>query len=140
MRWKKAFTGLMLLGGLGLTIWGAYTIFKKNKKTEINTVPQKNIYQPIASDSLQKGDSIAGDQTTIAPENNYKYVLEIAKSKRAFKRYSQLKTNQWKVQMETGDSVQYKLFLLLPAIADTSRTLDSLTVMTGKKVYIEYRD
>ena len=70
--------------------------------------------------------------------DSYKYVLEVAKKKRAVKRYNQLKDIRWKVELETQDSIQYKLFMLLPALSDTSRTIDSLTVMTGRKVYIEY--
>lgn len=135
--WKRPVIGLMLLCGVGLTIWGGYVISQKNKKNGVNTAVQQ-IVQPAASDTLQKTDSIAPGQAAISPESNYKYVLEIAKSKRAFKRYNQLKDIRWKVQLETKDSIQYKLYMLLPSIADTSRTLDSLMVMTGRKVYIEY--
>jgi hypothetical protein len=138
--WKKPVIGLVLLFGVGLTIWGGYVISQKNNKHRVNTAAEKNVPVAIASDTLQKADSIASGQTIVSPENNYKYVLEIAKSKRAFKRYNQLKALQWKVQMETMDSVQYKLFLLLPSISHTNRTLDSLIVMTGKKVYIEYQN
>ena len=80
-------------------------------------------------------------QQNITSANNYKYVLEVAKSARAFKRYNQLRTNLWKVELETKDSVDYKLFLMLPVLnADTTRVADSLTVMLGKKVYIEHQN
>ena len=85
-----------------------------------------------------KKDTITSFSTTLPRDVNYKYVLEVAKSKRAFKRYNQLKAIQWNVQLETNDSIQYKLVMLLPAVSDTSKTIDSLTVMTGRKVYIEY--
>lgn len=137
--WKRPVIGIILLCGMGLTIWGGYVISQKKNKTIAHTAAEKIIPEMTASDSLQKADSILPlAQTTVAPENNYKYVLEIAKSKRAFKRYNQLKTIRWKVQMETKDSIQYKLYMLLPSMADTTRTIDSLTVMTGRKVYIEY--
>jgi len=137
--WKKPVIGVMLLCGVGLTIWGGYVISQKKNKAIVHTAAEKIIPEVIAADSLQKADSIIPlVQTTVAPETNYKYVLEIAKSKRAFKRYNQLKTIRWKVQMETEDSIQYKLYMLLPSMADTTRTIDSLTVMTGRKVYIEY--
>ncbi|HKZ68257.1 MAG TPA: hypothetical protein VJ111_17940 [Chitinophagaceae bacterium] len=137
--WKKPVIGVMLLCGVGLTIWGGYVISQKKNKTLVHTAAEKIVPGMIASDSLQKADSIMPiAQTIIAPENNYKYVLEIAKSKRAFKRYNQLKTIRWKVEMETKDSIQYKLYMLLPSLADTTRTMDSLTVMTGRRVYIEY--
>ncbi len=137
--WKKPVIGLMLLCGVGLTIWGGYVISQKKDKTKIHTAAEKIVPEMGATDSLQKADSIIPiAQTAIAPENNYKYVLEVAKSKRAFKRYNQLKDIRWKVMLETKDSIQYKLYMLLPSIADTTRTLDSLMVMTGRKVYIEY--
>jgi hypothetical protein len=136
--WKRPVMAVMLLCGLGFAIWGGYVISQKNKKNK--NAPQNTTAasQAIIVDTTQKVDSstlIA--QTNILRDSNYKYVLEIAKSKRAFRRYNQLKSINWKVQLETQDSVQYKLYMLLPSI-DTTKTLDSLTVMTGKKVYIEY--
>ncbi len=136
--WKKPVVGLMLLCGLALTIWGGYVISQKNKKTRITAAVQQTASETIISDTLQKIDSNAVAQTNVSAESNYKYILEVAKSKRAFKRYKQLKEIRWKVELETRDSIQYKLYMFLPSIADTTRTLDSLTVMTGRKVYIEY--
>jgi hypothetical protein len=72
------------------------------------------------------------------PSGNYKFVLENAFAKRAFDRFTRLKTFQWNVQMETKDSLQYKIFMILPAVAsDTTRIKDSLTNLNGRKVYIE---
>ena len=108
--------------------------FKTNTAAE-QTVAASNA---ITTDTIQKTDSAAlAVQTNIRPDSNYKYVLEIAKSKRAFRRYNQLKEINWKVHLETQDSIQYKLYMLLSS-RDTTRTLDSLTVMTGRKVFIEY--
>lgn len=70
--------------------------------------------------------------------NTYKYVLEIAKEPRASKRFNQLKTINWPVQIETTDSIHYKLFIPLPiANADTTKVKDSLTALSGRKVWIE---
>lgn len=136
--WKKPVIGLMLLCGVGLAIWGGYVISQKNKKNKATTAVQHIASQTIIPDTLQKVDSNSIAQTTLPVESNYKYILEVAKSKRAFRRYKQLKEIRWKVELETQDSIQYKLYMLLPSMADTTRTLDSLTVMTGRKVYIEY--
>lgn len=136
--WKKPVIGLMLLCGVGLTIWGGYVISQKNKKNRIHAALQQTVGETIIPDTLQRADSSSVAQTAIPVESNYKYILEVAKSKRAFKRYKQLKDIRWKVQLETQDSIQYKLYMLLPSIADTTRSIDSLTVMTGRKVYIEY--
>ncbi|MGZ8525393.1 MAG: hypothetical protein ACXWV1_13255 [Chitinophagaceae bacterium] len=136
--WKRPVMGLMLLCDVGLAIWGGYVISQKNKEKGVNVPAQQIVQETKTADTLQITDSIQPAPTTIAPETNYKYVLEVAKGKRAFKRYNQLKEIRWQVQLETKDSIQYKLYMLLPSISDTTRTMDSLTVMTGKKVYIEY--
>jgi hypothetical protein len=67
-----------------------------------------------------------------------KFILEVCNAKRAFERYGRLKTFFWDIQMETKDSATYKLFMLLPASAnDTNRIIDSLSLLSGKRVYIE---
>lgn len=141
--WKKPVIALALICGLGLTIWGGYAISKKATAK--------------ASDSGITSETAAADTTTqqpplpnndslekpvlLAANANYKYVLEEANEQRAMKRYKQLRTNLWDVKLETNDSVRYKLYLLLPSQnADTTRVLDSLTVMTGRRVYIEHQN
>ncbi|MEO5562972.1 MAG: hypothetical protein ABIR18_06040 [Chitinophagaceae bacterium] len=130
--WRRPVIALLILAGVGLAIWGGYTISKKAATADITEVVD------TAQQLLQP------DTATLAnvpvKSDDYKYILQVSKKNTALKRYAQLKTNLWDVKMETGDSVSYKLFLLLPARSDTSRVLDSLTAMTGKKVYIEYQN
>lgn len=140
-RWKKPVVALALICGLGLTIWGGYAISKKagtraadaaiiSDTTVVDTTVKQ---QALVPDSLEKAALLAS--------SNYKYVLEEGSQQRAIKRYNQLRTNLWDVKLETTDSVRYKLYLLLPSQnADTTRVLDSLTVMTGKRVYIEHQN
>ena len=140
--WKKPVLGFFLVCGIGCTIWGGYEISKRANQHKSAGATQTSLTTatiPFADSSLvPEKDTITSISTTLPVDNNYKYVLEMAKSKRAFKRYNQLKAIQWQVQLETNDSVQYKLVMLLPAVSDTSKTIDSLTALTGKKVYIEY--
>lgn len=139
--WKKPAIAAALICGLGLAIWGGYAISKNaagNKAADsaiINETPaiDTSYKQAPPPDSLQKA-------APLLASNNYKYVLEEASQQRAMKRYNQLRTNLWDVKLETSDSVRYKLYLLLPSNADTTRVLDSLTVMTGKRVYIEHQN
>ncbi|MFC0773607.1 hypothetical protein [Terrimonas alba] len=140
--WQRPVVAAALILGIGFTIWGGYVISKRNKQTEITSAASENIVQSVEATpdptvTMPVTDSSSSTSQVSTPEN-YKYVLEVAKKRRAFKRYNQLIDIRWKVQMETKDSIQYTLFMLLPAISDTSRTLDSLTAMTGRKVYIEY--
>ncbi|WP_460767340.1 hypothetical protein [Niabella terrae] len=73
------------------------------------------------------------------PANQYKYILEIMQEPRASKRFNQLKTINWPVQLETRDSVNFTLYMLLPkAGADTTHVKDSLTALSGKTVWIAH--
>lgn len=140
--WQRPVIAIALVLGIVLTVWGGYVISKKNSKNEMTASTPENIVEPVATPVDTIATTPANDSafltSQVSTPDNYKYVLEIAKKKRAFKRYNQLIDIRWKVQMETKDSVQYTLFMLLPSAADTTRTLDSLTVMTGRKVHIEY--
>ena len=137
--WRKPVIGLLLLCGVGVTVWGGYVISKRNEKSSMTAV--ENVANNAAiTDTIQKQDSITN---TALPENTapekYKYILETAKKKRAIKRYNQLKEIRWNVQLETNDSLQFKLFMMLPAYGDTTKTIDSLRMLTGRKVHIEYQ-
>lgn len=141
--WKKPALVVLTLAGTALAIWGGYTIYKRTtSKTE--TAENSNIQSAATtlvtdSSSFVKEDTI---KTTVplqtVPSGNYKFVLETAQKARAFPRYNTLKTYQWNVQMETKDSLQFKIFMLLPAIgSDTTRIIDSLSALNGRRVYIE---
>ncbi|RYG41068.1 MAG: hypothetical protein EOO01_25965 [Chitinophagaceae bacterium] len=137
--WKKPVIAGILLCGLGFAVWGGYVISQKNKKNKpVSTEQMAAVMETLPVDTMAIKDTVTQiDQATLRPDTAFKYVLEVAKSKRAFKRYNQLREINWKVQLETQDSVQYKLFMVLPSI-DTAKTMDSLTAMTGRRVYIEY--
>ncbi|MEI9944999.1 MAG: hypothetical protein WDN26_12380 [Chitinophagaceae bacterium] len=149
--WRKPMIVLLIIAGIGLAIWGGYYISQKmsgDKPTVENTevVPSPSVKeeekpQPIQTDTItsppKDTTQVMPVQINTTPQDSYKYILEVANSRRAFERYYRLKHYQWQVQMETKDSIQYKLFLLLPAMnADTTRILDSLTVMNGRQVIL----
>lgn len=129
---KKPAFALLILVVASLAFWGAYTVFGSKK------IPAKKLENAITEPVPEPGTpSVAKKEP--APEQHYKYILETTGRERAFKRYNQLKTFRWDVQLETADSVVFKLFMVLPAAdTDTARILDSLTIMTGKRVHIEH--
>lgn len=87
------------------------------------------------SNNIQQVNTNTTSETT---PKEYKYVLEIAKQPRASKRYSQLKNLNWPVNIATSDSIHYTLYIQLPASnADTTKIKDSLSVLSGKRVWIE---
>ena len=136
--WKTPVTVFFLLAGIGLAIWAGYRISKKStagNKTVIENKKEESF--PVNDSVLFQKDSAIKPQQALT-SGNYKFVLEIANRKRAFERFEKLKSYQWNIQMETKDSVQYKLFVMIPApITDTTRLSDSLTALNGRKVYIE---
>jgi hypothetical protein len=155
-RLRKPVIILLVLCGIGLAIWGGYIISSnQSEKPEAtlaeNTNENTNPEPPpvhVDSSQLKKPDTVTIQKSLPAPES-YKYVLEISRAPKVFNRLKQLKDTQLQlkdtklsdaVQMETTDSVQYKLFVLLPISTDTSRVIASLTTFLGKKVYIEHQN
>lgn len=133
--WKKPVVALLVLCGIALAIWAGYSISGQDDENNDATLTAATVDATVPvvdSSMIKKADSIAAIPTT------YKYVLEIAKAQRAFKRLEVLKDNGWDAKMETKDSVQYKLFLILPVTTDTTWKKDSLTALGGRKVYIEH--
>jgi hypothetical protein len=143
-RWRKPVIIMLVLCGIGLAIWGGYAISTKQTKITEESLSENNADQTIpVNDSSQLNKQGAGTiQKTNISSHNYKYVLEVAKAYKAFKRFKTLKDSKLSnvVQLETTDSVQYKLFVLLPVTTDTTRIIDSLTSFLGKKVYIEHQN
>ena len=141
MTWKRPVIFLLVLVGLALAIWGGYTVYKKTMaKKESSSAEEKTQEEnvPVADTAIRIKDSRVKQQIISVPAGNYKFVLETSDSLRAFTRFKRLKTFQWNVQMETKDSLSFKIFMLLPATAtDTSRILDSLSRLNGRRVHIE---
>ena len=136
--WKKSGLILLILASVGLAVWLGYITYR-NTKSEIPqaTIEKKQETIPVTDNQPAKKDSIKKNVPEIKPVH-YKFILEKAIERRAFERYSRLKNYGWAIQMETADSLEYKLFLSLQIPADdTSRVIDSLTALNGRQVYIE---
>ncbi len=139
-KWRKPVVIILIVAGLALAVWGGYTVYKMTSAKKKPGADDKNKNEkpvPVKDTDIQQKDSaVAPAQHT--PAGMKKFVLEVSGAKRAFERYGRLKTFQWNVQLETKDSVSYKLFLVLPASAsDSSHLIDSLTRLNGRRVYIE---
>lgn len=154
VQWKKPVAFVLVIAGIGLAIWGGYTIYKNNstetsspeivKKTEpvpepvIKTEPSTT---PVATTDSSNPNPVAQTSVPATPSGMYKFVVETAGRQRALTRYQKLKSLPTDVKMETADSINFKLFFLLQAsTADTSKMLDSLrTYYTPKwsKAFID---
>ena len=131
---------LLLLGGTALAIWGGYTVYKKSGSGNQGQENNPEVIVPVADTTLltkSNTDSIQSSNKITSP-GYYKFVLETARKKRALERFAKLKYYNWNVQLETKDSTQFKIIMLIPANrSDTTRIIDSLTRLTGKKVHLE---
>jgi nucleoid DNA-binding protein len=134
--WRKPVMALLLLAGLALTVLGGYALYKKTlKKNNAELQPENNNGTVIVPDTSNR---IQNTATPVINPGVYKFVLEVADSQRAYFRYNQLKSYQWKVELEKKDPASYHLFLKLPAaVTDTARIADSLKILIGRKVFVE---
>lgn len=141
--WKKPLALLLLIGGLALAIWGGYTVYKRTTAKNENIQPADTLQTEtvLVTDTAkyQKIDTALPTSTVASiPGGNYKFILETADAKRAFSRLNKLNIFKWDVNMETKDSISFTIYMILPAsTADTSRILDSLSRLNGKRVYIQ---
>lgn len=136
--WQKPLAFLLVLGGIVLAVWGGYYLYRSsiNKEAAVTSMPTDIV--PV-EDSLRT-DTITNqlDTTSVPSADGFKFILENTNKERAFTRYQQLLSYRWDVQLETKDSLQYKIYIRLPVQAsDTSRIKDSLTLLTGRRVTIE---
>jgi hypothetical protein len=132
-----AIIGAICLVAVAAVIW----FYSQNKEKNDGNIEEvittsNSTATPSAGDSASR--TTPKPVAATPPSDGYKYILEITKQPRASKRFNQLKTIKWPIEMETADSVSYKLFIKLPAAnADTTRIKDSLSALSGRKVWIE---
>lgn len=151
---RKTLFIFLLIAGVGLAIWGGYTVYKKttSKNTDIVDEKENTPQEPAATTALNTSDVNNGVQANdtsvkttppvnVTPPGNFKFVVETADKTRGLARYYRLKGFGLDVKMETRDSVSFKIFFLVPALAsDTTRILDSLRrqyTPAGSFAYIE---
>jgi len=130
---KRIVLWLAILAGIALTVWGGYFVYTKTKKSK-KFSDQQSLSVPINDSNISSQiDTILDLKKNDSLKSGfYKYVIEVANRSRALTRYSDLKKWGINVQMETKDSVAFKLFFTLPSSpADTSRIKDSLSLLYG---------
>lgn len=128
------FAGIIL--GLGVVIWGGYTLYNKKVEPSAAVITDANIVAADTATSQEDSllarakaleDSLKA-ATAIAP-GNYKFIFETTgNKKRALRRHLQVSDISPRIKMETNtDSSSFNIFVVLPATtADTTRLKDSL--------------
>jgi hypothetical protein len=132
---KKIVLLLAVLTGLGLAIWGGFVIYKNYFSTEDPTVKETQPVQIPDTTATNVTDTTVKNLTDTGSAGVfYKFIVEQADSLRAFTRYNYLRKWGINIEMETTDSILFKLFFRLSVLpADTSRIRDSLNLLYGTK-------
>lgn len=140
-KWSNPVVLLLVVIGIGLAIWGGYTVYKKTTAQRNQPVTEQApgpTLPEIDSSTLNKDTTI---QASAIPPGHYKFVVEVANRERGMERYTALKSYGLPVQMETTDSIRFKLYFILPATAaDTSRVRDSISLLytpPGNRAFVE---
>ncbi len=124
---------ILAIIAIAATVW-FYINSQDTNLTEVEDTEEAVPVQALAADSLAAQDTAS---TAAVLPNTYSYVLEIAKEPRASRRFNQLKSINWPVELEVLDSVNKRIVMKLPrAGADTARIKDSLSVLSGRTVFI----
>lgn len=158
-KWKRPLIFFLAIAGIGLAVWGGYTVYKNNTSENETQTAESNVApEPGQTDTTSANNSAATNHNTVAagdtivnvvplpapnaPSGSYKFVVETAEKERALVRFEKLK-NSFKlpVLMETKDSLTFKIYFVLAANpADTARMIDSLQrayTPPGKRAYVE---
>jgi len=126
----------LFLGGIAVVVLGGYYFYNKSDANEAEqNLSEAPVPQTVVDSTSNKADSTV----TVKKDPSFRYILENTSSRtRALKRYNQLKSLAIDVKMETPDSVNFKLYFVIPSTAaDTIRIKDSLHNYYGKKVMVE---
>lgn len=150
-----------ILIGLAVVIWGGYLLYSKNTESGDSSQLTQNP-EPTPNTELVNSDTSSKDTVSLSitdsvskipdsllaptrpittPAGNYKFVCELTQTKaRALQRYAVLQQLNRKFQMETSDSIHFKIYVVLPA-TDTTRQKDSLKLWywgaRDRKIQIE---
>lgn len=131
---KRLVLWLTIIAGIALAVWGGYIFYSKTKKPIPPAETKTTLMQPKDTIAINKTDTtrLPVKENTLST-SNYKFIIERATRTRALTRYAFLKKLGLTVEMETKDSVNFKLFFQLAVLpADTTRIKDSLGLLYCK--------
>lgn len=140
---SKLIVIVLFLAGIGIAVGGGYTVYKRNESRILSQQLQQEEV-PADTISTQLTSTVTEQVAAPAlPPGSYKFVYETTTNKeRALKRYQAVNKLNSSIQLETKDSITFKIFTILPATQkDTSRIKEYLQAWyygtNGMKISIE---
>ena len=143
---SKLIVVVLFVAGIAIAVGGGYTIYKRNE-SRILLSQQIQPESPADTSSPQLTSTVTEQVAVPAlpnlPKGSYKFIYETTTSKeRALKRYQVVNKLDSSIQLETKDSVTFKIFIILPATpGDSSLVKESLQAWyygtKGMKITIE---
>jgi hypothetical protein len=146
---RKVILALAILAGIVVVGWGGYIFYKRSaaEPAETNLVVKDTTaatrdsvaQSALITDSINKAKAAMVQQPLANDAVTYKFIiLRTHNKEHALKRYSQLQGYQLKVNLETKDSLYFKVYFSFPALAkDTIHIKDSLEREYAHKVILE---
>ncbi len=128
---------LAIVIGVGFAGWLAYYFYNEwqlKKKQNQETIQPVIPVAPDTSATTQQPDSLV---TPAVTENSFKVILETAGKNRALRRFQDLQTWGYNVELATTDSVEFRIISTIQQpIADSTKVLDSLTRFFGRRAVL----
>lgn len=126
---SKLIVVILFLAGIGIAVGGGYTVYKRNE----SKILAQQVHEVSSADTTSSSPQLTSVVTeqvevpTIAT-GSYKFIYETTTNKeRALKRFETVNKLNSAIQLETKDSVTFKIFTILPATPkDTSRIKENL--------------
>jgi len=136
---KNLLFTLAIIAGIGFIGWLAYYFYSEWQEKKTKTTSTQNIQPVIAEPLPDTTAAVAQDSLPVAtpPASGFKVLLETAGKNRALKRYQDLQTWGYKVELLTTDSVQFQIISIVDKpLADSTKVLDSITRFFGRKAVL----
>ena len=140
---SKLIIVVLFVAGIGIAVGGGYTIYKRNESRILLSQPTIEDTPADTTGTLLVSTVTEQVATPTLPQGSYKFIYETTDNKqRALKRFTAVNKLNSNIQLETRDSVVFKIFTILPATPkDTSRIKDNLQAWyygtNGMKITIE---
>ncbi len=139
--------GLFIIGWIGWYFFQQWQNSNASDTTKESTETIEPVLNPRPVDPAAKPTQKDTTVVAVTPAQNtsndssYNVIIETAKRQRAEYRYNDLIKMGYRVSLSTEDSVTFKIYTTIKgSLADSTKTMDSLSRFFGRKVYLDLKN